>query len=174
MNDSIQQYRQLREEVDRVSARLEEIHGSQIICRRGCCDCCRNLTVWPVEFFAIVEEMKTDGHCRPEFDPGAPCGFLKEGLCGIYPVRPLICRTHGLPVAFQNEHAGRPEMSVSFCEKNFTDWARDGILFGPENTLNIDHLNQELSRIHINFLNECREKFEPHIRIELKDLLKFL
>ena len=157
-----------------MSSRLEAIHGTQIICRKGCQDCCRNLTVWPVEFYAIVEELKTAGHRRLEFDSEAPCGFLKEGLCQIYPVRPLICRTHGLPVVFRNEQKEPPEMSVSFCEKNFTDWARDGICFGPENTLNIDDLNQELCRIHMAFLDESEEKLEPHIRIELKDLLKFL
>lgn len=158
-----------------MSARLESIHGSQILCRQGCCDCCRNLTVWPVEFVSIAEEMKTAGAAKPEFDKEAPCGFLKGGLCQIYPFRPLICRTHGLPIAFENDPAEPPEMSVSFCPKNFKDWEENGISFGPENTLNIDLLNQELGRIHAAFLEGSKdENLSPYTRIELKDLLNFL
>jgi Fe-S-cluster containining protein len=171
----IDAYRGLREEVDRISARLEAIHGSQILCRQGCCDCCRNLTVWPVEFFSIVEEMKATGEAKPEFDMDAPCGFLKGGLCQIYPFRPLICRTHGLPIAFENNDAEPPEMSVSFCPKNFKDWAEKELSFGPDNTLNIDLLNQELGQIHAAFLDESKdENLSPYTRIELKEILGFL
>ncbi|HOL89027.1 MAG TPA: YkgJ family cysteine cluster protein, partial [Anaerohalosphaeraceae bacterium] len=125
---AVEDYRRLREEADAIAARLTEVHGSQIVCRAGCTDCCQNLSVWPVEFYAVLEDLRAAGCSHLVFDESASCGFLKDGLCQIYPFRPLICRTHGLPIAFEIETA---EIAVSFCPKNFQDWEQKGLTFGP-------------------------------------------
>ena len=52
-------YYRIRDEVDRYDADLERVHQDWMACRKGCCSCCLNLTVWPVEFYAILEQMKT-------------------------------------------------------------------------------------------------------------------
>lgn len=153
---------------------LLKIHGPEIVCRPGCSDCCRNLTVWPVEFYAILEDLRSLGFSSLVFDEKETCGFLKDGLCQIYPFRPLICRTHGLPIAFENDSTQEPQISVSFCPKNFRDWEQKKWTFGPENTLQIDRLNEQLSRIHLQFLEEVQDQtLTVSTRIELKKLLSF-
>jgi len=172
---AVEEYRLLRAQADRISARLLEIHSRQIVCRAGCTDCCQNLSVWPVEFSAILEDLRAAGYSHLIFDESASCGFLKDGLCQIYPFRPLICRTHGLPIAFEVETAETPEIAVSFCPKNFRDWEQKGLTFGPDNTLQIDRLNEQLSRIHLRYLEEAGDEFlAVNSRIELKRLAELL
>ncbi|MEJ5260067.1 MAG: YkgJ family cysteine cluster protein [Anaerohalosphaeraceae bacterium] len=170
-----EEYRRLREDADAIAARLAEVHGREIVCRAGCTDCCQNLSVWPVEFYTVLEDLRAADYSHLVFNESASCGFLKDGLCQIYPFRPLICRTHGLPIAFEIETAETPEIAVSFCPKNFQNWEQKGLTFGPDNTLPIDRLNERLSQIHLRFLQEAGdESLTVHSRIPLKKLAELL
>lgn len=172
MSDAIEAYRRLRDRVDQMSESLTKIHGGQMVCKAGCCGCCVDLTVFPVEFYSIAQELGERGVPSPTFDPSLKCGFLDaSGLCRMYPYRPLICRTQGLPLAFLNEDVSPVEMNVTFCEKNFAEPQSEVMDFGPENTLNLDTINDSLWRIHLAFLEEHPElHLEPSHRIELKRL----
>lgn len=150
--------------MDRRSGRLVDLHCKHIACRPGCHDCCTDLTVSPVEYHAILQDMREAGLTDLPFDPQAACPYLQGGLCGLYRFRPLICRTHGLPIAFLDEgpdegEDGDPEehgprMSVSFCPKNFVEAAEEDLDFGPGNTLDLDELNAELAEINQQFAAE--------------------
>lgn len=174
MKKIIQQYRRLRSEVDQTVAKLEKIHTEHMQCRKGCYGCCMNLSIWPVEFYSIVEEMKAAGWAKPHLNDKKECFFLDEqGTCQIYPFRPIICRTHGLPLVYWHEETDPPGYGVMFCEKNFSD--SDDIDFAPENTLNMDEVNEKLARLNIAFVEENQElKPEPVTRIEMKELLSHL
>ncbi len=98
-DDILAQVMRLQAEVSRQAESLAEGLGSLLVCRRGCHDCCQdNLSVFPVEAEVILR------HCEPllTFDkPHAPgkCAFLDgDGACRIYPWRPYVCRTQGLPL----------------------------------------------------------------------------
>ncbi len=68
--------------------------------------------------------MKALSHRAAEpFHEGQACVLLENGLCVLYVARPLICRTHGLPV--------------------FVDGA---VVFLPENFTGLSGLNRRLSR----------------------------
>ena len=113
-------YHRLVDKVDRHAARTSEAHGARIACGARCTGCChRDLTVFPVEA-AVIRTWLADHPLAPEAAPtlpGAatlqlldlgdapsPCALLgADGLCRIYPVRPLICRTHGLPLAIEDD-----------------------------------------------------------------------
>jgi Fe-S-cluster containining protein len=166
---AMQLYYKLRQQTDRLTAGLEKVHSGRMVCRKGCCHCCTNLTVFPVEFFSIVEEMKLAGWSKPTFDAARTCGYLnKQGECEIYPYRPMICRTQGLPLAFYDDDA--QGYSVTFCPQNFTADA-DKLEFNAENTLNLDHMNDKLFEIHLQFLAEHPEmNLDSKSRIELKQL----
>lgn len=150
------------------------MHCKHITCHAGCSDCCTNLTVSPVEYHAILEELRAADVEDLYHDPAAACAYLKGGLCMIYRFRPIICRTHGLPVAFENEdEPGRPEMSVSFCPKNFTGIPPEELEFGPGNTLDLDAINTELAEINLRFLAAAAADDgarEPYRRIPLGQL----
>ncbi len=169
--EPIKNYFKLLSRIDAESARLTALHGRAIVCRPGCTSCCRNLSVFPVEFHAIRQAMARAG-VNPEtvpFDSSAPCGFLDEGLCRIYPFRPIICRTHGLPILFLDDSSGEYTWEVSFCELNFT--GQDNIEFTDDMLLDIEEINTELSRINRDFIaSKEQAKERPPLRIPLKTL----
>ena len=173
--DPIEGYRNLRLRIDEEIRRLEELHSTDITCHPGCASCCVNLTVFPIEFFAILEDLKKTHMIQTDllFDESALCGFLHEGLCQIYQFRPIICRTHGLPILFLNDSQEEPAWEVSFCELNFQN--KTGIEFTDDTLLDIETINTELNRINDQFISSLPEKrFSAHQRIQLKELCKNL
>ena len=72
----------------------------------------------------------------------AYCPLLFDGLCLIYENRPLICRTHGVPVAYIDYD--RQALEVSACLHNFP------ATFAVEEAqlLYMDELNQWLHRLN--------------------------
>jgi len=171
MNSALEKYRQLRQQTDARVAALNELHEEYLTCRAGCYECCVDLSVFPVEYYAILEDLRRNGLTKLTFDEHQECGFLREGLCALYPYRPLICRTHGLPIAFLDGDFAE-EISVSFCPKNFADEDPQWLEFGPENTLDLEALNAELFSINLAYLQEHLDNgWEPTNRIPLKQLL---
>jgi uncharacterized protein len=170
---AIELYRKLRQQTDGLTAGLEKIHTGRLVCRKGCCQCCTNLTVFPVEFFSIVEEMKLAGWNKPAFDAARTCGYLNGQMeCEIYPFRPMICRTQGLPLAFYDDDA--QGYSVTFCPKNFAVDS-DKLEFNADNVLNLDRLNDKLFEIHLQFMAEHpKMNLTEKTRIELGQLGEYL
>lgn len=75
-----------------------------LTCKRGCSACCEDgLRVFEVEAARIrraFPQLLAEGRPGPE---GA-CAFLDEGGgCRIYPARPYVCRTQGLPLMWWEE-----------------------------------------------------------------------
>lgn len=173
MGVALQQYRELRDRTDLSGGVLADMHCKHLACRPGCHDCCTDITVSPVEYHAILGDLRAagvDAQSLP-FDPDAACAFLSGGLCMLYRVRPLICRTHGLPIAFVNDEEDPPQVSVSFCPKNFVEAGPEDLDFGPENTLDVDALNVELAEINWRFAEEAGAlDSEPDGRIPLSRL----
>jgi uncharacterized protein len=172
----IEQYLALRRQTDIRTGELEAMHSGHLACRPGCSQCCVTLTVFPVEFHAILEELRQlVSAFELQLDSDASCALLKRGLCSIYPCRPMICRTHGLPIAFLNSDGATPEMSVSFCPLNFVDADEDELSFGPGNALDIDELNMKLYVINLQFLQERPQLGHgPSDRTDLRELATYL
>lgn len=154
IKDPIEEYRTLRLRIDGEIEKLVRIHSSDITCHPGCAVCCINLTVFPVEFFAILEDLKKSSVRQGDFcfDTSAPCGFLDEkGLCRIYHFRPIICRTHGLPILFLNDSQEDPAWEISYCEFNFRN--KTDIEFTNDTLLDIEIINAELNRLNNTFVS---------------------
>ena len=99
--------RALYREVDRIAGSLHHIHEDRLRCRKGCSNCCIDgITVFEVEARYILK------HCSHLFGqhpahPSGACAFLdSEGSCRIYPFRPYVCRTQGLPLSWIDEDQG--------------------------------------------------------------------
>lgn len=164
MGKATDQYRQLRERTDGQTHLLVDLHCKHLACRPGCHDCCTDITVSPVEYAAILEDLRGSAvriDDLPPVEHGAACAFLNEGLCGLYRYRPLICRTHGLPVAFLNDDASPPEANVSFCPKNFTRGDSADVDFGPDNTLDLEALNLDLAEANLRYQDEQAAEGTP-------------
>jgi len=113
---------ELTAKVDAFFNRVAARHGADMQCATGCSDCCHvRLTITSVEAAAIRElvaswpaaqraELAAQGpteHCAA-LDPGT-------GRCRIYAARPVVCRSHGVPVRL-----GERSLPVwSACFRNF-------------------------------------------------------
>ena len=93
-------------EIDAQANVLTQIHGSRLVCRRGCSMCCvDDLTVFEVEAANIRQAHQDLLETATPHATGA-CAFLDhEGACRIYENRPYVCRTQGLPLRWLDEDA---------------------------------------------------------------------
>ncbi len=151
VEDPLKAYAELLEKLDAFFRRVLERYGAEMRCAPGCTDCCqRSLCLFPFEVERMLNAAERLSGDRQEGivqrarraadDPGAACPFLCEGLCLIYEARPVICRTHGLPMLVEGEE------SLSMCVYNLKNLNRldgDCVLdLGPVNRIlaTINHL----------------------------------
>jgi len=169
---SLAPYHQLRKEIDTLCESLEKMHHQHLNCRKGCDLCCMAISVFPVEFFAIRAEMAQNPISGlPVPDNMEDCRFLVDHSCSIYPSRPVICRTHGLPLLYMSLESDEYELSL--CELNFT--AYDLEEFDEENTYPMDRINSKLYQINKNFIAGFEGgKYTEQDRIPLADLISLV
>lgn len=152
--EAIRNYRNLVAKVDEFSHRITAEYGHVIYCRKGCDNCCRHISIFPVEAFSLAMALRQtssaeSSHIR-ELAHSAPpdiCPLLDNGACLLYQARPIICRTHGIPLLMADDR----EKTLDFCPKNFI-----GISSFPSTAiLNLDLLNSTFSAINRIFLASC-------------------
>jgi hypothetical protein len=112
----------LHAKVDAFFARALARHGDDMECRTGCSDCCRvRLTITGVEAAAIRDEVAgwpaAERRALAAAGPEDRCAALDDaGRCRIYAARPIVCRSHGVPIRMRR--GGLPV--VESCFRNFT------------------------------------------------------
>lgn len=90
------------------------------------------------------------------------CSLLADNRCSIYDIRPIICRTQGLPIAYIDDSSSCIE--VSACHLNFPDDHQ----FEQEDLLFMDQFNSRLVELNIQY---CRAfGLDPQLRVALSDL----
>ncbi len=152
----LKNYRALLTRVDAHVNQVAQDYSRKIACKKGCDSCCRFLTLFPVEAFAVSTAfLHLDPACQnlvkanQENPDKKKCPLLVNHECLLYTARPIICRTHGFPLYFIKN--GNP--LVDFCPKNFTGMAR----FPQKALLDLDQMNTLLAAINTHFL----ETIEP-------------
>ncbi len=117
-------WRQVAARADAFFAQVMEACADQLACAPGCVDCCQqDLEVLAAEAVAILEGLDRAPaevvQALAAREPGAGCVLLLDGRCAVYEHRPMICRTHGLPIRYEDpDHPGVAE--ISCCALNFT------------------------------------------------------
>lgn len=159
MSDRFARYRTLVEKVDAHAERAISSLGDGMRCALGCTACCRqDLRVSRVEADHIVDHLRRTGRELPTSDAArgplddhdafealvdsrAPCVFLGPGgACAIYEVRPIICRSHGLPV--------RIDGMTDACPLNFVERRGESGLDLPDgDVLSLDTTNVILTAV---------------------------
>lgn len=163
-------YRKLRDKIDFLALKLENKHQKHMQCKAGCDMCCMDYRIFPVEFYHIRNSLKASGyhHTVPQPNDQESCVFLKDHQCAIYEERPVICRTHGLPLLYQNDEG---DWELSACDLNFTEF--DMREFSNKNTFPQDIFNSELFMVNKEFISTFDEKnYDEFDLIPVKDLLK--
>ncbi|MBU1195594.1 MAG: YkgJ family cysteine cluster protein [Proteobacteria bacterium] len=155
----LQNYRLLLERLNAHIQKVEAAFSDQIVCKKGCDACCRFLSLFPVEAFSIShaysqlpENIKHQINHRLHHHKDA-CPLLIDHACALYPVRPIICRTHGFPIYIEKNN----QVSIDFCPENFKQ-----VITFPEHTLlSIERLNETLIAVNQLFLKSVT----PHTHL---------
>jgi Fe-S-cluster containining protein len=150
----LRNYRQLVARVDELCARIEAAFRERIVCRLGCDGCCRHLSLFPVEAAALAAAL-AEAPAAPaaeirerarSVDEDGPCPLLKDGGCLLYAARPLICRTHGLPLLGRRDG----ERFIDYCPENFK-----GVESLPASAMiDLETLNVTLTAVNRLFVKE--------------------
>jgi Fe-S-cluster containining protein len=118
-------------------------------CRAGCDMCCHaRLSVFAVEAASIADALATISKTQPDLrarirrqadDPERQdvCPLLVDGSCSVYDDRPLICRSHGLPIAVAEDDGST---TVDWCPLNYRTGTPPSA-----STLRLDAVNQPLA-----------------------------
>ncbi len=92
------------------------------------------------------------------------CPLLYEGCCLLYDYRPIICRTHGLPIL--TTHGGQP--LIDFCPMNFVSTET----IPGSAVINLDRLNETLAVVNTLFVQGFFKDSPPAVeRISIADSL---
>jgi uncharacterized protein len=119
----LDRYRELAAKVDAFFARVAERHASDLRCAAGCSSCChQRLTVTTVEADAVAELVRAlpeEARARLGRDahPDRCAALDDDGRCQIYAARPLVCRSHGVPIRLR---APGSLPVIQACHLNFT------------------------------------------------------
>jgi len=158
----------LHAEVSRDAAILATRLGSLLVCRLGCDACCQDdLAVFPIEAEIIRR------HCEPllKFDqphPPGKCAFLDAGgACRIYPWRPYVCRTQGLPLRWM-ENGEVEERGI--CSLNAEQLASQSIQLEAlpvDDCWTIGQFENRLAGLQVRALGTFQETLP---RVKLRDL----
>ena len=128
--EPIERLAALAQKTDAEFAVIHRRHADRMQCRAGCSSCCRaRLSITRIEeaflrrglaTFPAASRAELSARSREENRETCPA-LDGDGRCGIYPFRPLICRTYGAPLRHRKavELVNPPVIDV--CDLNFTD-----------------------------------------------------
>lgn len=178
--------RALQAKVDAFAQAVQQRRSEDMECRAGCAGCCHTqLTASVVEaalIRAFIAALPQDSQARLKqqavaSDAEQPhdrrrCAMLSaEDRCAIYPVRPLICRTQGLPLQYPAElipaesiyKRSSERTAVTWCPLNFTKTEPSS----PD-TLNAQHVDQLLGIVNLRYAHA--RAVDPSPRTALSEL----
>lgn len=145
------QYLELRGRVDEKFNEIQARFSGEMKCASGCHSCCKpGLTVSEIEAEAIREaltpEVAEAARALAQANPhkGKRCAMLNAaGQCLIYEARPIVCRSHGVPLQVS---VREDEKVRDVCPLNFTSTSLAEI--PAQFVLNTDTVNLLLSLLN--------------------------
>ncbi len=164
-------YYALLDKVDDLCRKTIDKHRKDISCRPGCAACCRHLTIFPVEGFALAEslaelspgEIESIRNQARSSAPSDSCPLLADDRCLLYEARPIICRTHGLPILFSSGE----QQQVDCCPLNF-----QGVESLPgDAVIDLERVNSLLTAINGHFLANAANYITVPERLTIAEAL---
>lgn len=144
--------------VDRIDSLCRDIilaSGDEIACKPGCDGCCRHFSVFPVEAYNLARAVASldpgvAGMIRDRagnLREGDGCPLLHGGCCMLYEKRPIICRTHGLPILIRDGDGAK----IDFCPRNY----RNAESIKGHHLIDLDTLNNTLAALNGIFIKNA-------------------
>ena len=165
MADPLANYHSLVAKVDDLCRGIEDRLGAAITCHDGCSSCCLAISVFPVEAVAMIEaanrlpaeEFQHLKQHLASWSEGEACPLLADDRCLLYEARPIICRTHGLPILLVEGE----ERRIDVCPRNC-----QGVDHLPgEVILDLERLNTLLAAVNALYLREFGIRLPERIPI---------
>ena len=155
MNDMLDNYRNLVSRIDALCRIIHETLKEQITCSEGCSTCCTSFSIFPVEAAALnaalndlpYEDSAAIRRHVVEHAGEDRCPLLADNSCILYAARPIICRTHGLPIVYTENQ----QRQVDSCPLNLQEF---GTLPGSA-VIDLDRLNPMLVAVNALFLSKA-------------------
>lgn len=161
---------QALERVESFAQRVGSRIGDQLSCGQGCHDCCHQvLRLRGVEAALLLEGARAlPGPAVSRVwqaleSAGQSCPLLDGGLCLAYGQRPVVCRTHGLPLLRKEDGAAL----LHHCPRNFPD--TDPRQLPPSLLLDEERLSLLMDAVDAVY---CRQTGWGGERVELTTLLR--
>jgi len=160
----LENYKVLLKKTDEKSKEITTRYSEKIRCGKGCHSCClHGLTVNGLErenirqYLTSHPDVSTKAVLNAKTNPhqGQRCAFLDAaGACIIYEARPIVCRSHGVPLKATLEgdssaHISSSPIQKSVCPLNFTDMNLKDV--GEHYFINLDTLNTILVLLNQQF-----------------------
>lgn len=164
-------YKQLLARTDALCGSIETALGDQITCSAGCSSCCTSITIFPVEAAALrntlealpEQEAESIRSHAAQNASGERCPLLSHHLCLLYSARPIICRTHGLPIIYTEEHQRKSDC----CPLNMA--AVESV--SGSNVVDLDRLNTLLAAVNSHYLSQVEAVNYPE-RLTIAEAVK--
>jgi len=154
VTEYLKNYYQLVAKVDALCAEIMTHCADSVSCRKGCDACCRQFSIFWVEAISLANVVANLPQKQSAFLQSKAaeladqdvCPLLDDGVCALYAARPIICRTHGLPILTSTDTAP----VIDFCPQNFTELETI-----PGNMIiDLDQLNTTLVAINALFVSQ--------------------
>lgn len=139
-------YRELCDHCEALALRVRSRFADEWQCRAGCSGCCQLGTVCGLEAVVLLQAGLASRLSGQNEDVGGPCCLLRDECCLVYENRPLICRTHGLPLV----SGSLTEGEVDCCPLNLPALAGVAEL-EIDLVLDLDRLTENLMRLNLAF-----------------------
>lgn len=173
-------YLALLEKADSFFSKVFNKNSSEMKCSEGCSKCCVDgITLLRVERDRILSHLKNRDEIPVKSQSGR-CAFLSsEGRCKIYEVRPIVCRTWGIPILYSesdpsalstnmNRNAVASGGSIVCCDLNFKEDFKKGSI-GKDIIINGDRILEML--IAVNALYCSKLSVDPAKRFPLRNII---
>lgn len=170
MSHFLENYKLLTTRVDALCNAIAAALGEQITCSAGCSSCCTSITVFPVEAAAMRETLENlpDQQAEEirrhisEHADDERCPLLLHHRCLLYEARPIICRTHGLPIIYTTDG----QRNSDCCPLNLTEAES----VSGSSVVDLDKLNTLLVAVNSIYMSQT-ESAETEVRVTIAEAL---
>jgi Fe-S-cluster containining protein len=171
MTHYLDNYKQLTARIDALCSAIAATLGEQITCSAGCSSCCTSITVFPVEAAAMLEALEklpkqqADEICAhvSKHADDERCPLLHNEHCLLYEARPIICRTHGLPIIYTVDGHHNSDC----CPLNLTE----SKTVSGTSVVDLDKLNTLLVAVNSIYISQT-EATESDLRLTIAEAIK--
>jgi Fe-S-cluster containining protein len=172
MNNLLDNYCQMLSRVDALCRGIQDVLSDRITCSEGCSSCCTAITLFPVEAAALhvaleaLPDAERDAIRRHVAAQAGRerCPLLLNHRCLLYAARPIICRTHGLPIIYSEGD----QRKVDCCPLNLNE---DDPPVSGSAIIDLDRLNTLLVAVNALFLSHADSRGLPE-RLTIAEALK--